>query len=237
MGGGSTVVEAYALGRRAVGADINSLSCFVTRVKVTPLTAREIESITAWADHAVQSVRYGDQFSETDDARLREIPRNMTLPQARAIRKTIALCLSAAEASLPTATSRRFARCVMLNVGQWALNGRRCIPCTGEFRTRVSVTCAEMLAGLRDLRMIVRESASSTPIARPVLVETDAERLHETEILGAHGPADMVVTSPPYPGVHMLYHRWQVDGRKETDAPYWIAACNDGEGAVGCACS
>ena len=30
----------------------------------------------------------------------------------------------------------------------------------------------------------------------------------------------------------MLYHRWQVDGRKETDAPYWIAASNDGAGAA-----
>jgi hypothetical protein len=27
-----------------------------------------------------------------------------------------------------------------------------------------------------------------------------------------------------------LYHRWQVDGRKETAAPYWIAACEDGRG-------
>jgi hypothetical protein len=38
------------------------------------------------------------------------------------------------------------------------------------------------------------------------------------------------VTSPPYPGVHVLYHRWQVDGRRETPAPYWIAGCNDGQG-------
>lgn len=41
----------------------------------------------------------------------------------------------------------------------------------------------------------------------------------------------VVVTSPPYPGVHVLYHRWQVDGRKESPAPYWIANCLDGQGA------
>jgi hypothetical protein len=28
----------------------------------------------------------------------------------------------------------------------------------------------------------------------------------------------------------MLYHRWQVDGRRETPAPYWLANCNDGQG-------
>lgn len=44
--------------------------------------------------------------------------------------------------------------------------------------------------------------------------------------------ADLVVTSPPYPGIHMLYHRWQVDGRKETPAPYWIAGCMDGHGST-----
>ena len=29
----------------------------------------------------------------------------------------------------------------------------------------------------------------------------------------------------------MLYHRWQVDGRKETAAPFWIAGKLDGAGS------
>jgi hypothetical protein len=40
----------------------------------------------------------------------------------------------------------------------------------------------------------------------------------------------LVLTSPPYPGVHVLYHRWQVDGRKEAPAPFWIANKLDGAG-------
>ena len=36
--------------------------------------------------------------------------------------------------------------------------------------------------------------------------------------------------SPPYPGVHVLYHRWQIMGRKETPVPYWIANRIDGNG-------
>ncbi len=40
----------------------------------------------------------------------------------------------------------------------------------------------------------------------------------------------LILTSPPYPGVHVLYHRWQVDGRKETPAPFWIANKLDGAG-------
>jgi hypothetical protein len=41
----------------------------------------------------------------------------------------------------------------------------------------------------------------------------------------------LVVTSPPYPAVYILYHRWQVFGRKETPAPYWLTNMNDGETA------
>jgi hypothetical protein len=41
----------------------------------------------------------------------------------------------------------------------------------------------------------------------------------------------LVVTSPPYPGVHVLYHRWQVDGRKEAPLPFMIANKLDGSGS------
>ena len=40
----------------------------------------------------------------------------------------------------------------------------------------------------------------------------------------------LILTSPPYPGVHVLYHRWQVLGRRETPAPYWLANQRDGHG-------
>ena len=40
----------------------------------------------------------------------------------------------------------------------------------------------------------------------------------------------LVLTSPPYPGVHVLYHRWQVDGRKEAPLPFMIANKLDGAG-------
>jgi hypothetical protein len=41
----------------------------------------------------------------------------------------------------------------------------------------------------------------------------------------------LVVTSPPYPGVHVLYHRWQVDGRKDAPLPFLIANKLDGAGS------
>jgi hypothetical protein len=42
------------------------------------------------------------------------------------------------------------------------------------------------------------------------------------------GAPKLVLTSPPYLGVHVLYHRWQIFGRRETAFPYWIAGKKDG---------
>jgi DNA modification methylase len=228
MGGGTTVLEAMVKGRRAIGSDINSLSVFVARAKVTELSDREQQAVAVWSSDVVPSLRC-DDIVVSDCPNLARVPRNMTLPEARWLRKTIALCLSTADAELPTARSRSFARCVLLNVGQWALNGRRRIPAAAEFRARVATTAAEMLAGMSEVAEAL--NAAGMEPHTPVLRQNDAEHIDRDARIRASGLADLVVTSPPYPGIHMLYHRWQVDGRKETDAPYWIAACNDGCGA------
>src|SRR5438105_13296780 len=50
MGGGTTIVEAVARGRYALGTDLNSLAVFVSRVKTTPLTKSEWRDLFAWVD-------------------------------------------------------------------------------------------------------------------------------------------------------------------------------------------
>jgi len=51
---------------------------------------------------------------------------------------------------------------------------------------------------------------------------------HHDQAAAKRGPPKLVITSPPYPGVHVLYHRWQVDGRKEAPLPFMIANKLDG---------
>ena len=50
----------------------------------------------------------------------------------------------------------------------------------------------------------------------------------QPEMAGA--AARLVLTSPPYPGVYVNYHRWKLRGRREIRAPYWIANRLDGHG-------
>jgi hypothetical protein len=63
---------------------------------------------------------------------------------------------------------------------------------------------------------------------RRVLVRNAAGLENDARIPRAWGAPRLVLTSPPYVGVHIIYHRWQVRGRRETPAPYWLAGCLDG---------
>ncbi|MEJ7757959.1 MAG: DNA methyltransferase [Gemmatimonadaceae bacterium] len=224
MGGGTSIVEACRLGRIAVGSDINALAVFICRVKTTPLKASQIFALQCWADEVVPQLRYADSLAGQSTSKDHET-RNLHLPNARPIRKLTALALDTLP-QLPDGPTRRFGRCALLRAGQWALNGRKLPVASEAFRLKLQFFVHEMLQGL-----VEYQSCLPPGSRRPRLSVCSADRI-ATEFPFQDGrKADMVVTSPPYPGIHILYHRWQVDGRKETNAPYWISATRDGEGS------
>jgi hypothetical protein len=151
--------------------------------------------------------------------------RNLSLARARFIKKGIAAAL-ASIASLPSVTARDFAKCALLRVSQWALDGRECHTPLREFRKQLATTAAGMLQSIE----IFAERVRGTD-AKATILNVNASELDRQDVFSGGKKAALVITSPPYPGVHVLYHRWQVDGRRETPAPYWIAGCNDGQGA------
>lgn len=225
MGGGTTVLEALATGRHAVGNDLNSLAVFVTRVKTTGLSPSEIKSVRNWVRRSVPTFTYDRCADDVSDQIDLKKTRNLSLARARFIKKLMAAALASIE-RLPTNNSRDFARCALLKVGQWALDGRSRHTPLEAFRERLTVVTEEMLEALGTFSThIGREGGSAT------LINGDATDLPRASVFQDRTRADLVVTSPPYPGVHVLYHRWQVDGRRETPAPYWIAGCDDGQGA------
>jgi hypothetical protein len=224
MGGGTSVVEALAANRRVVGNDLNALAVFIAKVKTTALSVEEESSLRAWTEDCVPSFTYARSSEEllafVDSART----KNLSLPRARFIKKAIACALSSL-GELPTKDSRDFARCALLRVAQWALDGREAHTSLREFRKKLASTTLLMLDALRSFTIHTGDRLNWS-----VLINGDAAQLAACASLQAE-KADLVVTSPPYPGVHVLYHRWQVDGRRETPAPYWITGQSDGQGA------
>lgn len=226
MGGGTAVVEGIAAGRNVVGNDLNSLAVFITKVKITGLTPAECRAIRGWAVNNVPSFSYDRPLEELIEFIDPEKTRNLSLVKARFIKKGIAAAL-ASIAELPTRDAQDFARCAVLKVSQWALDGRERHTSLSVFRQKLAATTSEMLESLAAFVTRVKQTSG-----KATLINSDAVELHQADVFHKQDRrAALVLTSPPYPGVHVLYHRWQVDGRRETPAPYWIAGCSDGQGA------
>lgn len=223
MGGGTTVIEGLALGRSMVGVDLNALAHFVTCVRTRPLSHQDEESIRAWAARAAI-------FRRPQGPEL--LPHVANLPAS--LTRLMSRALSAVE-GLRFPRQRAFARTVLLRLGQWALDCRDHISLSRrQVGERLLELTDEMLAGLQEFVDLCRSAGvpkKQIPNRRLLLCRS-AARLHEDPRLsGLTDRPRLVFTSPPYPRVHVLYHRWQVRGRKETPAPYWIAQVQDGKNA------
>lgn len=228
MGGGTTIVEALASGRHPVGTDVNSLALFVTRVKTTLLNRAERNAIAEWRHVTIPQLKYTQSLEASPREHGNPYTRNLEIPRARFIRKVVAVALESLR-ELPSGNARHFVRCALLRTAQWALDGRRNHTSVVEFRRKLRLNLAEMLDSATEFARVLPPRADRWNA--PVLIKRDASVIDRAELLPENSPGvDLVVTSPPYPGVHVLYHRWQVDGRKETPAPYWICGCQDGQG-------
>lgn len=227
MGGGTAVVEGIAAGRRVVGNDLNSLAAFIAKAKVTTLHADDVLAIRDWAKRKIPGLSYWLPHEEVARFIDPQKTRNLSLVKARFIKKAIAAGL-ASISELPSLRAKRFARCIVLRVSQWALDGRERHTRLSDFREQLTATTAEMLLASAQLSKQAKRTGG-----RAIILNSDATELSQAPVFAnPKNRATLVVTSPPYPGVHVLYHRWQVDGRRETPAPYWIAGCDDGQGGA-----
>jgi hypothetical protein len=221
MGGGTSIIEALATGRRVVGIDVNSLAHFVSLARTTPLTARDEGVVRQWAERAASCENTSGHISNTSGAR--------QLPSA--IGTFVATGLKLAN-ELPLRRQRNFSRCALLRLGQWALDCRDfASPRRGRLAKKLPQLVEGMLAGLGEFVSDCRQAGvlKRTILRNRVLIHRSAVGLEEYKHLwGEWAKPRLVFTSPPYPSVHVLYHRWQYRGRKETGAPYWIANVSDG---------
>ncbi|MCC7050108.1 MAG: hypothetical protein IT562_25620 [Alphaproteobacteria bacterium] len=227
VGGGTTLVEALAAGRHAIGVDISALAGFVTTVKTTVFNESELDRLERWSKRLADAVHVRKSSIHFADYAELGYYRHLDNPSRWRLRKAIEQGLGSA-IRLGSNRLESFGRCVILRTAQWALDGRKKLPSTSEFRETLSNTAKEMVMGARQLRSAV-ECHAMRPLVR--VINRSAAGLEEDRRV-IHGPAPkLVVTSPPYPGVHVLYHRWQVDGRKEAPLPFMIANKLDGAGS------
>jgi hypothetical protein len=226
VGGGTTLVEALAAGRQAVGIDISTLAEFVSTVKATVYSENELECLEWWSGRIGSVIDIHRPSKPFADYEERGYYKHLDHPSRWRLRKAIEQGLEDAIA-LGTPRLEAFGRCVVLRTAQWALDGRRKQASIEEFRVSLQNYATDMVRGARDLRVAVKANGKN-----PVIVlRRSAAGVETDKALASVRAPRLVVTSPPYPGVHVLYHRWQVDGRKEAPLPFMIANKLDGAGS------
>ncbi len=135
MGGGTTIVEALSLGRKAVGVDINSLAHFVTTVKTTPLSDRDFVVLEEWSSRLRTNHRARGQW-------LIEPVKNLPIEV-----QEVCGALKSQIAELPLERQRRFARCVLLTTGRWAVDCKKEVPLASNLLAKFLIHLREMLLG------------------------------------------------------------------------------------------
>jgi hypothetical protein len=239
MGGGTTLVEASALGRRAAGTDISSLAAFLARTKTTIATESELSLLREWVETFLNGSDLRTILPESteDSQEAREEPayqRNIRTRSTWAITKLLRMAL-AQVATLPSSRQQRLARCMLLKTAQWALDCRKQIPSAFDFRNQFAEDAVAIMSGAREYAHAVREALERPGIierSKPLCLRRSAIGIEKDSRVLQFPAPKLVLTSPPYPGVHVLYHRWQIHGRRETPAPFWIANSKDGSGAA-----
>jgi DNA modification methylase len=228
-GGGTSLVEAILAGRRAAGFDISSLAVFLARAKMTPLSVHDKSVVTEWAKviGSIEKPVGEDAAAVTDEEK--HYQRNLP-GAAKAFFETV---IDLAR-FLPKERQQRFVRLVLLAVGQRALDCKTQAPLWSTLRSEF---CARIGGVLEDHYAFLGRAAIANKLPRCRLTETrrvinrsSEESDHDGRIPSRWLPAKLVLTSPPYPGVHVVYHRWQINGRTETPAPFWLANSRDGAG-------
>lgn len=220
MGGGTSIVEALAMGRYAIGVDINSLAWFVSVSKTTPISSNDIVQLREWVS-SISSAQTEDYPSLEIDELKRHFPKGFL--------HSLDSFLGSTD-RLKSQNSKRLARLAMLKVYQNSLSNRNGYPSSKELKQKLDTELEKIIVGLEKFLNACQGSGFTKQeilLSRKLLNRSSIGIENDNKIKDLVRKPRLVFTSPPYPGVHVLYNKWQIASRKETFLPYYISGTND----------
>lgn len=219
-GSGTTGLEALALGRHALISDLSPLATFLAAVRGAPLSTRLEQSVRRWAQVAasmrVDELRKLAASSDIDGYAMGELvgPRYAYVMTALKAWQQLASQCGEAEG---------LARLCLLRCAQASLDLVGDVPSLPRLRaTLLQSTDNTLQAASKYAEQVAGAWAGSEKASIFECLTIPAADLRLPAHVG-HVKPTLAVFSPPYPGVHVLYGRWQLGGRRETAAPFWLA--------------
>jgi hypothetical protein len=198
VGSGTTLVEANAFGARGAGCDVSSFNCLLTRVKTA---AYEPDALLADVVHLA-----GHESKHAVREKTSPYLRRWFAPSALA--ELLSFRAAVAQTAYPELWSVVLSRA--------ARSARRArhddldfprAPVTSEYSChKHRKVCRPVGEAAKFLRRYVRDAAQRVQDYAVVRRETDSVVIHgDARELDPPEPVDLVLTSPPYPGL-IDYH-------------------------------
>lgn len=226
VGGGTTLVEALAANRYSIGFDVSPIATFVSKAKTVTLSDEDLEIVLEWSKNTLLRKIHGfinPHSLYKEQGYLINVPWTL--------QKCINIFLEEIE-SLSDKNQIQFVQCVLLKTSQWAIDCRNSIPSADEFRKTFLKNLNLFMKGAKELSKVVVKNAESGFTANSICLNDSIENIDFKKLVKPFPSLPkLVITSPPYVGVQILYHQWQVNSRKRTRAPFWIINSLDGQGS------
>jgi DNA modification methylase len=218
MGSGTTVIEGIRHDRRVVGVDVSPISTFLVRSLLQSSRSSQLDMFYSWFRTRVSRVAQNiGRFSIAPTLPV----ENLELVSSWRHLRLVSQLISNGQDRSPTYD--RLTRQTVLRTCQWAFDVRTEIPPFPLFVSQMLQVCEEVLNTCHAFSEFMDEEwGRGWRRVTPSIFEGTSSEVLKREFRKTSEKVDAVVTSPPYPGVHVLYGKWQVRGRRETDLPLWI---------------
>lgn len=194
-------------------------------MKTTPLSHKDIDFVMRWAERVI---KVNPEMVSPIGLSLPGVYKNIPTAVAHFLSRATMLT-----EDLPFIRQRRFAQCAVIRTGQMTLDCQSRLPNIFEVKATLERVVKDMIAGHNEFV----ETVKSTDIPkhkitsrRQIFLGSSESSIIDKIIASYPVKPKLVLTSPPYPQIHILYNKWQILGRRETAAHYELANLKDGRG-------
>jgi len=211
VGGGTSAVEALALQRKFYGVDVNPLSILVSKVKTTILPQSKKIFIKKFNEKIVNGKINFKSKRKKQHQYLNHYfnVKNFSQDEIRKINQ-----IKAGIEQYHFAISKKSSKNILDNTR----------PCGTfkKFKIDLLSNCKKMLGDMIDFEKELEINKSIYGSHNKIkIIKSDILKLNKINSLKKR-KVKLILTSPPYPGIHISYNKWQLHGRRDTKLPYWI---------------
>ena len=210
-GGGTTGICSLINNRNSTINDLNEFATYITNIKTSSYTETQIKKFVDWFDDVLPS-KY-----KLKKKSLKGIDERLNNKTNWPVRNYIVDYLNKVK-FLKNKKSKELAIILLLRVVKRAFDRRDKTPQIGHVKNIIVKYKKDLLKNIENFKEIkVKNKKNSIKVTNYDFRELKNKHHFKKTKFNA------IITSPPYPGVHIRYDRISLNGTRKTDIQYYIS--------------